>query len=427
MSRVSFLRLVAALLVAPMLGATGIAAAGDKPVLRQLAPSDHACHGVDGYAPAFGGRRTFFLKPDQLVPIKAARDSDPAVKAAYATLIAHADAALARKPGSVMDKTTIPLSGDRHDYLSIAPYWWPDPANPTGPYIRHDGEINPKRDTRAYDRTAIGRMGSDAQTLALAYYYSDDVRYAKKAAEVIRTWFLDPATAMNPNAKFAQAVPGREDGRAEGVLDTSGFEAVIDAAGLIGPSGQLSAAESAGLEGWFSRYIDWLLKSPTGREEAAAKNNHGIWFDSQISTYALFARRPEIARKTVLGFPARRIAPEFDPSGTLPAELTRTRSFHYSIFALMPAYDVAEIASCLGYDLWNYSDPKGGSLRKSTDFLAAYRGRQADWTHQELQWPAAELDELLTRADWAWGPGRYPHGALAYPLALQYRGVAQGS
>ena len=415
-------RLATALLVAPILGAAAMAAADDKPVLGQVAPSDHACQGVDGYVRTFGGRRTFFLKPDQLTAIKAARDTDPAVKAAYATLIARADAALARTPGSVMDKTTLPVSGDRHDYLSIAPYWWPDPANPTGPYLRHDGEINPQRDTRSYDRTAIGRMGSDAQTLALAYYYSDDARYAKKAAAVIRTWFLDPATAMNPNAKFAQAVPGREVGRAEGVLDTSSFQAVIDAIGLIGPSGQLSGPETAGLESWFSRYIDWMRESPTGREEAAAKNNHGMWFDSQITHYALFARRPEIARETILAFPARRIATQFDPSGSLPAELSRTRSFHYSIFALMPAYDMAEMTSCLGLDLWNYTDAKGGSLRKATDFLAAYRGRQADWPHQELRWPAAELDELLTRADVAWGLGRYPHAALAYPLALQYRG-----
>lgn len=382
------------------------------------AAEKHAvCRGVDGYAQAFGGRRTFFLKPDQLIAIKAARDTDPVVKAAYAALIARADAALRRKPGSVMDKTTVPLSGDRHDYMSIAPYWWPDPSNPTGPYLRRDGEINPQRDTQAYDRTAIGRMSTDADTLALAYYYSGDPRYATKAAEVIRTWFLDPATAMNPNAMFAQAVPGREKGRAEGVLDTNAFQPVIDAVGLIGPSGALSPSEQAALEQWFSRYVDWMLTSPTGREEDAATNNHGIWFDSQISQYALFARRPEIARKTVTAFPDRRMTPEFDPSGALPAELTRTRSFHYSIFALQPAYDVAEMGACLGVDLWNREGAGGRSLRKATDYLAAYRGRQADWPHQELKWPAEELDELLTRADWAWGPGRYPRSPA---LALRY-------
>ena len=390
--------------------------------------SGHAiCRGVDGYALAFGGRRTFFLKPDQLIAIKAARDTDPVVKAAYTALIARADAALLRKPGSVMDKTTVPLSGDRHDYISIAPYWWPDPSNPTDPYVRRDGEINPKRDTHAYDRTSIGRMSTDTDTLALAYYYSDDPRYAKKAAEVIRTWFLDPATAMNPNAMFAQAVPGRENGRAEGVLDTNAFQPVIDAVGLIGPSGALSASEQAALERWFGHYVDWMLTSPTGRAENAAKNNHGIWFDSQISQYALFARRPEIARKTVTAFPDRRIAVQFDPSGSLPGELVRTRSFHYSIFALEPAYDVAEMAACLDVDLWNRTDTGGRSLRKATDFLAAYRGRQADWPHQELKWPAEELDELLTRADWVWGPGAYPRsrsGALALHYVVNPRSVS---
>lgn len=401
-----------------------LAAVGMSPAAADFALPQPArpslCKGVDGYAAAFGGRRTFYLKPDQLLAIKAVRDTDPVVTAAYRALLAKADAALSRKPGSVMDKTTIPLSGDRHDYLSIAPYWWPDPANPNGPYVRRDGEVNPKRDTRSYDRTAIGRMSGDAETLSLAYYYSGDRKYAEKAAQVIRTWFLDPATAMNPDAKFAQAVPGRENGRAEGVLDTNAFQAVIDAVGLIGPSGALGEAEVKTLEGWFGRYVDWMLTSPTGKEEQAAKNNHGIWFDAQLTQYALFARRPEIARKTVLEFPKRRIAVQFAPDGSLPAELSRTRSFHYSIFALEPAYDVAEMAGCLGSDLWTYSDDKARGLRKATDYLAAFRGHAADWRYKELNWPAAELDGLLTRAEWAWGPGAYP-GKIPDSLALSYR------
>jgi hypothetical protein len=412
------------LLTCAGLAAAGMPPAAADPLRTRATPSQ--CAAEEGYKAAFGGRRTFYLKPDQLEAIKAVRDSDPAVAEAYAALIARANAALQRKPGSVMDKTTIPLSDDRHDYLSIAPYWWPDPANPNGPYVRRDGEVNPKRDTKSYDRTAIGRMSSDAETLSLAYFYSGDRKYADKAAEVIRTWFLDPATAMNPNAKFAQAVPGRENGRAEGVLDTNAFQPVIDAVGLIGPSGALSDAEVKALETWFGRYVDWMLSSPTGREEQAAKNNHGMWFDAQLTQYALFARRAAIARKAVAEFPKRRIAAQFDPSGSLPGELTRTRSFHYSIYALEPAYDVAEMAGCLGLDLWNYTDDKGRGLRKATDFIAAYRGRQADWPYKELNWPAAELDALLTRADWAWGPGRYPRSSEGMPTLL-YRPQASAA
>ena len=392
----------------------------DAPALKPL-PASRQCRGVDGYQAAFDGRRTFFLKPGELVAIKARLSTDPTVKAAYAELIGRADAALARRPGSVMDKTTLPPSGDRHDYLSIAPYWWPDPSKPDGkPYLRRDGEVNPARDTSEFDRTAIGRMSDDVTALSLAYFYSGDRRYADKAAAMIRTWFLDPATAMNPNARFAQAVMGREDGRAEGVLDTNAFQPVVDAVGLIAPSKALSKAEQGKLEAWFGQYIDWMQTSPTGKQENAATNNHGIWFDSQIAQYALFARRPDVASAVVLAFPTKRIAPQFDPSGKLPAELARTRSLHYSIYALNPAYDVAEIAGCLGYDLWNYRDAQGRGLRGATDFLAGFQGRIAAWPYPELRPEGAELDALLTRADWAWGG--YPHGPLAYPLALQYRG-----
>src|ERR1700731_1697144 len=32
-----------------------------------------------------------------------------------------------------------------NDYVSEGPYWWPDPKNPAGPYIRKDGQRNPGR------------------------------------------------------------------------------------------------------------------------------------------------------------------------------------------------------------------------------------------------------------------------------------------
>ncbi|MEG3181366.1 alginate lyase family protein [Sphingomonas sp. LT1P40] len=378
------------------------------------------CKGSEGYAAAFDGRRTFTLRPDALNAIKAALPGDPALTEAYRGLIARADQALARKPGSVMDKRTIPISGDRRDYLSIGPYWWPDPANPKGPYVRRDGQVNPERDTNRFDRTALGRMASDADALGLAYFYSGDRKYADKAAAVIRAWFITTETAMNPNMNYAQAVPGRENGRAEGVLDTSAFIAVIDAAGLIGPTGALTADEIKVLESWFSRYIDWMRSSPNGKAEAAARNNHGVWYDAQIARFALFARRPDVAMHTVDAFPKDRIARQIEPTGALPHELARTRSFHYSLYTLQAAYHVADSAACLGVDLYGYADPKGRSLRKATDFVAPYRGRQAEWRYKEMTWPADGLDDLLTRADAAWGPGVYPRAAKG-DVVLRYR------
>lgn len=377
------------------------------------------CAASEGYAAAFGGRRTFTLRPDDLEAIKAALPHDPAVSVAYQGLITRADKALAAKPASVMDKRSTPVSGDRHDYVSLARYWWPNPANPNGSYVRRDGDTNPEIETNRFDRAALSRMTRDADTLALAYYYSGARQYADGAAKAIRTWFLDPATAMNPNMNYAQAVPGISEGRPEGVLDGASFIAVIDAAGLIAPSGALSPAEVAALENWFARYVDWMLESPNGKAEGKAPNNHGLWYDAQVARFALFARRPDIAEKIVAAFPKARIERQIDPSGALPAELGRTRSFHYSLYALGAAYTLADSAACLGVDLYR-AETKGRSLRKATDHVAAYRGRAADWPHREMGWPAETLDELLIRADDIWGPGAYPRTASGDQL-LRYR------
>ena len=52
------------------------------------------------------------------------------------------DLSLSDGPWSVMDKQHVPPSGDKHDYMSLGPYWWPDPDKPDGlPYIRRDGEV----------------------------------------------------------------------------------------------------------------------------------------------------------------------------------------------------------------------------------------------------------------------------------------------
>ncbi|HWW57842.1 MAG TPA: alginate lyase family protein [Sphingopyxis sp.] len=394
-------------------------AAATFPSTAAAFSSPAICQGSEGYAADFGGRRTFTLRPGDLEAIKAALPDDPAIGAAYRGLIARADKALATKPASVMDKRSIPLSGDRHDYVSLAPYWWPA-SNPRAPYVRRDGEANPERETNRFDRSALARMAREADTLALAYYYSGNPRYADGAARVIRSWFLDPATAMNPNMNYAQAVPGVSNGRPEGVLDGASFIGVIDAAGLIAPSGALSPAETSALENWFARYIDWMRKSPNGKGEGAKNNNHGIWYDAQLARYALFARRPDVARGVFAAFPKARLERQMDPSGALPDELTRTRSFHYSLYALDAAYTVADSAACLGVDLYGEGAAKGRSLRKATDYVAAYRGRAADWPYREMKWPVEALAELLVRADTAWGPGAYPRDASG-DLLLRYR------
>jgi hypothetical protein len=276
------------------------------------------CKGGDGTAAAFGGRRTFRWSPKGLEYAKAHR-TDLALAPAYAAVIKRADAALSGPTYTVVDKSRTPPSGDKHDYISMGPYWWPDSSKPNGePYIRRDGEFNPERATNAFDVTDLDAMSASVEALSLAYYFTDDARYAAKAAELLRVWFLDPATRMNPNTKYAQGVPGRTTGRAEGVLDTYRLLRVIEGVGLLAPSKALSDADQKGLERWFADYTTWMRTDPNGREEQAAANNHGIWFDYQLAGFSLFARQDAVARQVVAEAGARRIKTQVEPNGSLP-------------------------------------------------------------------------------------------------------------
>jgi hypothetical protein len=285
-----------------------------------------------------------------------------------------------------MSKSHIPPSGDKHDYYSVAPYSWPNPDTPNGlPYVNRDGEVNPERYSSAFDTSSLEKMSRSVASLSLAYYVSDDPRHAAKAADLLRAWFVAPATRMNPNLRFAQAVPGKVEGRAAGLIDAYRLVRVVEAIGLIGKSGALTQSDQSALETWFGAYADWMSVDPIAIAERDATNNHGIYYDAQLMSFALLARRDAMARAVAERFVTTRIATQVEPDGSLPRELKRTRSFHYTNYALAGAFDVAQFAQCLGVDLWNARAPNGRTLRSAFDYVAQYAGREKEWPYPELR------------------------------------------
>ena len=105
--------------------------------------------------------RVFILDGQTLLENRRrVRAGDGALKAAMARLIREADAMLSAGPFSVTQKTLSPPSGDKHDYRSVGPYWWPDPEKPDGlPYTRKDGQVNPERGYSIPLRTLVGICG----------------------------------------------------------------------------------------------------------------------------------------------------------------------------------------------------------------------------------------------------------------------------
>jgi len=310
---------------------------------------------------------------------------DAALLPAYERLLADAEKALDVAPASVMEKEQLPPSGDKHDYLSLAIYFWPNPETEDGlPWVNRDGQRNPDVD-KIPDKPNMGKMQRTVETLALAYYFSADERYAQHAAEHLRVWFLNPATRMNPHLTYAQGVPGASDGRPWGIIDTAQLGRVCDCAVLIEPSAAWTAADHATLQQWFADYRKWLLTSTNGITEGLASNNHGVYYDAQVAHFALFEGDADFARRQLEKASKNRIALQIEPDGHQPQELRRTKSWDYSVYNLQAFVYLARIGERISVDLWNYEAEDGGGIRAAIDFLAESAKHPADWKWRQIK------------------------------------------
>jgi len=200
----------------------------------------------------------------------------------------NAGSVLNKKPYSVVYKNQVPPSGDKHDYISMGPYWWPDPSKPDGkPYIRKDGQVNPER-SKYSDQSNIQKLNSAIHTLGIAYYLTNDDKYVTCANKLIYVFFIDPDTRMNPNLNYGQFVPGRNQGRQYGIIETSGVREMLEGISLLSDSKSWSQKNYKQLQLWMKKYLSWLKNSSLGIKERNTLNNHGTYYDGQCIAISLF-------------------------------------------------------------------------------------------------------------------------------------------
>src|ERR1700722_18857318 len=148
----------------------------------------------------------------------AANPYDLVVATDGARILAAANRYLSEQPITVTSSQSNRSKGGLHDYFSEGDYWWPDEKNPNGPYVRRDGFTNPAN----FDdhRKAMVRLSLIVPALAAAWELTAEKKYPDQAAKHLRAWFVDPATKMNANLEYAQAIFNLNKGRGTGIIDT---------------------------------------------------------------------------------------------------------------------------------------------------------------------------------------------------------------
>jgi hypothetical protein len=329
-----------------------------------------------------GGKpRTFLVRLEHLVLAKKQWEAgNQVMKYSMKSLIRHADRALKHGPYSVTQKKYLPPGGDPHDFLAYGSYYWPNPDTKNGqPWILRDGFHNP---AAAMDWKRINPMSESVETLSLAYYFTGNEAYARHAALLLRTWFIDKTTRMNPNVNYGKVIPGiREKGYAVAGFGYV-FRRVYDAAGILEGSPSWTDTDKKALQQWTRDFIKWVDTSPYGQEERRARNNHGTFFDMIMTVQSLYIGDSDRARETLLQFINKRIPKQFAADGTQPFEMKRANNYDYHRVNLMIAFDIAQLADHFDdIDVWNYKTAAGAGLRKAAEFLIPFLSEKKKWPY----------------------------------------------
>jgi hypothetical protein len=294
---------------------------------------------------------------------------------------------------SVTSDRPVGLRLDPHDYYSEAPYWWPNPADPGGPYIRQDGRFNPDRFVA--NRNALNAMCDAVFTLGTAAFLLDDARYGERAAHIVNAWFVNPKTRMNPNLEHAQAVRGVNLGRSDGVLDGRAFIRAIQGIEFLAQTRAWDAKDQAAVDRWFVEYLSWLTNSDAGMDERDSGNNHASWWTAQTAAVATFVENKAV-EQAVFRFYRDRIFPrQIKADGSAPREEERTRSLSYSVFNLEAYATICRIAEVQGVDLWHIEGKRGATLATVIGYLTPYLSDTRKWNKEQItEFQSDSLDFL---------------------------------
>ena len=318
-----------------------------------------------------------------------------------------ADQYMSQAPITITAYPASRSAGGLHDYFSEADYFWPDPANPDGPYTNRDGMSNPNNFNE--HRHALIRMSIQVPALVAAYKISGDQKYADHALNHLRAWFVDEATRMNPSLPYAQAIHGRVTGRSYGIIDTLHLVEVCRAIMVLRDHRAIDAKDDAAISQWFSDYLKWLTTDPAGITEGNSENNHASCYWLQIAAFAtLVDDQPKLdeCRKRY----KEQLLPQMGGDGSFPKELARTKPYGYSLFNLDQMVTLCQMLSTPTDNLWTYSLPDGRTIRKGVEYMYPYVKDKSTWRLKPdvmyyQFWPVRSPTWLF--AGWALGDQKY--------------------
>jgi len=297
-------------------------------------------------------------------------------------LRADAEHHMKEGPWSVTTERPKGVALDIHDYYSEAPYWWPVTEDPTAPYVRRDGQLNPNRFLA--NKNALNSMCDAVFSLGSAAFLLDNPQYAQRAARVIQTWFINPKTRMNPSLEYAQAIPNVNTGRGAGIVDGRSFIRAIQGMEFLAQTGSWDPKDQAAVRKWFEEYLHWLTQSQNGVDEKSSGNNHASWWTAQVAAIATFVEDEKAQQMAFQYYTSHIFTRQIKADGSAPREEARTRSLSYSAFNLEALTMTCRIAQVRNVNLWTAQGKGKATLVTVIDYLEPFLADPKKWNKEQV-------------------------------------------
>ena len=297
-------------------------------------------------------------------------------------LRADAEKRMKEGPWSVTSDRPKGVDIDPHEYYTEAPYYWPNPDNPTGPYLREDGKSNPARVVA--DQNSLNSMCDAVFSLGVASFLLDNPVYGKRAAMVIHTWFINPKTRMIPDLDYAQSIPGVNNGRGSGVVDGRSLVRAIQGMEFLEQTSNWDVKDQAAVHKWFEDYLHWLLNSKNATDEQKSGNNHASWWAAQVAAAASYLDDAKNQQVAFTFYKDHLLPRQILPNGSAPHEEVRARSLRLSSLNLEAFATICRIAQVRGKEnLWTVRARNGASIATALDYLSPYLDDPKKWSKEQ--------------------------------------------
>ena len=199
------------------------------------------------------------------------------------------------------------------------------------------------------DRGRLQWMIASVCTLVLDGHFNGTRSSLDHAVLLLRTWFIDPATAVLP------------DGVDDAAVEFLGLYPLLDAIVLLQRSGCLAGEDQRQLEEWFDGFLGWLLDTSDILLRDYSEKPGVTWHHLLLLAIASFRSRRNVAAQVIDNLPGL-LAAQFRPDGSPRSAAAGAPLRQEHLFNLQAWSSLVVLCSTLGRDLRLFVDTNGHGL-----------------------------------------------------------------